>query len=563
MEPSAWTGRIAATLLLLVTVAGAALATLYLVKSHRVAPATVFAKQSIAETEDQSSQPSSQIQVQSTSSAPDDGTFFASLVEMEVSQLNEGITLAKWMDGRGKSDRWETTKPEMLVGGPDEECLSLRRTDALPSGAIVVRALYFYPPSVPSPAVLPNLTGSALFSTCTLAWVRVEVEASTSAFGQAMLQAVSKKLTNKYGQSVAEKGVSLRRTGLWGQDVLRWVPRAEIVANYDSKPGLDPDAPGQLLSGPVVRVFAQLPDISTLGNRSPMFRQDRLLQEAQFHLAVATAGLDDKLSQRMESLYELDTRLAERLQAEAEEMCKTHCEPEAMPKATGREWRDPLVPLLQDWFTAFRSVKPGQRAAGLVAADTLLTAFSSVRSDDLFGSEQSSAAEQSKLRSTLQELGATFEPGYADGLYGYSGSWLNEAEDLDLDSEGGQLALVAWMSSGDGCVRGGSVTFRDVISKGEMLLTKKIATSTAAKVHFMVGDAYSDMVAIDDGVDPNGAYSSVDLGDEADSRTKALQHYRAGLDLDNTSEDAKDAWRQAWHLAAGLVPGTRYACFGD
>jgi len=78
----------------------------------------------------------------------------------------------------------------------------------------------------------------------------------------------------------------------------------------------------------------------------------------------------------------------------------------------------------------------------------------------------------------------------------------------------------------------------------------------------MVGDAYSDIVAIADGVDANGAYTSA-VGDEAESRAKALQHYRAGLVLDNTSEDARDAWRQAWHLSAGLVPGTRYACFGD
>jgi hypothetical protein len=563
MEPGTWIGRIAATLLLLVAIAGGALATLYHVKSHRAPPATVFAKQSIAETENQSPQPSSQVQVQSTGSAPDDGTFFVSLVEMEVSQLNEGITLAKWMEGRGKSERWETTKPEMLVGGPDEECLSLRRTDALPSGATVVRALYFYPPPVPSPAVFPNLTGSALFSTCTLAWVRVEVEASSSAFGQAMLQAVSKQLTKRYGQSVGEKGVALRRTGLWGQDVFRWVPRAEIIANYDSKPGLDPNAPGQLLSGPVVRVYAELPSVKDLGNRSPMFRHDVATQQTQFRQAVAAAGAESALSQRMLGLYGVDTRLAKHLEDEVEEMCKTHCEAQDLPKPTGTEWRDPLVPLLQDWFKALASVKPGQRAAGLLAADNLLSAFGSVRPWDQFGTEQSSTPEQSKLRSALQELGADFETGFEDPSLHYSGNWLNEAKDMDPDTEGGQLALLAWMSSAEGCGRSGSVTFRDVISKGEMLLTKKIVTSTAAKVHFMVGDAYSDMVAIDDGVDPNGSYSSVDLGDEADSRAKSLQHYRAGLALDNTSEDAKDAWRQAWHLVAGLVPGTRYACFGD
>ncbi len=163
----------------------------------------------------------------------------------------------------------------------------------------------------------------------------------------------------------------------------------------------------------------------------------------------------------------------------------------------------------------------------------------------------------------MQELGATFEPGFSDGIYGYSGNWLDQAKDLDLDSEVGKLALLTWMSDGTGCERSGSEDFRKIIAEGEALLTKKIDAPTAAQVHFMVGDAYSDMVAIAGGVDPNGAYASVDLGDEADSRAKALQHYRAGLALDNTSENAKNAWRQAWHIAAGLVPGTRYACFGD
>jgi hypothetical protein len=119
------------------------------------------------------------------------------------------------------------------------------------------------------------------------------------------------------------------------------------------------------------------------------------------------------------------------------------------------------------------------------------------------------------------------------------------------------------MASGNGCDQAGSDTFRKVISEGEALLTQKIDAPTAAQVHFMVGDAYSDMVAIAGGVDPNGDYTSADLGSDVGSRAKALEHYRAGLAVDNTSESAKDAWHQAWHLAAGLVPRTRYACFGD
>lgn len=503
------------------------------------------------------------LEAQTPNAESSDATAFASIAEREVSQLQEGITLAKWMDALGKSERWEAVKPEMMAGGPDEECLSLRRTEALPSGATVVRAFYFYPPPVPSPFVFPTLRGSALFATCTLAIVRVEVEASTPEFGRAIVRAVSQRFTKIYGESVGAKGVHLRRPGVWGRDVSRWVPHAEIISNYDAKPGLDTHAPGQLLQGPVVRVFAQLPNIADLGNRSPMGRRTRPFKEAEFHRVVAAAGVDPKLSQRMEKLYEVDVALSNRLERQVEEMCKTRCLPEELPKPTGDDWREPLVPLLQDWFKALKAADAGHRAAGLLAADSLLTAFGSIRPWDQFGTTQSKTAEQAKLRSALQELGATFELGYADAFDHYSENWLKQAKDMDQDSEGGRLALLTWMSHGDGCQRAGSDDFRKVISEGEALLAKKIDAATAAQVHFMVGDAYSDMVAIAGGVDPNGDYVNVDLGNEADSRAKALQHYQAGLALDKTSKNAKDAWRQAWHIAAGLVPGTRYACFGD
>ena len=306
-----------------------------------------------------------------------------------------------------------TTKPEMQVGGPDEECLSLRRRDALPSGATMIRALYFHPPQVPSPVVFPTLSGSALFGACTLAIVRVEVEASSPEFGRAMTQAISQQLTKVYGESISKK--DLPRAGLSRENFSRWVPYSEITSDYDAKPGLNPDAPGQLLQGPVVRVSAQLPKIADLGNRSPAVRQIYPLKETVFRRVVEAAGVEATISQRMEDLYKVDASLAERLQAEAEEICKTHCVPEAMPKPTGSDWREPLVPLLQDWFKALKVEDAGHRAAGLLAADSLLAAFGSIRPGDHFGTVQSSTAEQSKLRSALQAIGATFEPGYADG----------------------------------------------------------------------------------------------------------------------------------------------------
>ncbi len=96
----------------------------------------------------------------------------------------------------------------------------------------------------------------------------------------------------------------------------------------------------------------------------------------------------------------------------------------------------------------------------------------------------------------------------------------------------------------------------------EWLLTKNPNAANAPQIHFIIGDAYSDMVALAGGADPD--YGESFTPQEADTdREKALQHYRLGLAVDSTSENARDAWLQAWHLRAGLLPETRFVFEGD
>jgi hypothetical protein len=193
----------------------------------------------------------------------------------------------------------------------------------------------------------------------------------------------------------------------------------------------------------------------------------------------------------------------------------------------------------------------------------LLKAFDSVGPWGHLGGIEQSKPEDESLRQELQGLGARFDRAFADGSYYYNGNWVNEARQLAPDSEGSTLALLIWMSRGDGCLAGGTEFFRNVISEGNALLQRNIDVTTAAQAHFMVGDAYTDMVALSEGPDPNGDYASVKLDNPAESRAKALEHYHAGLSIDNTSEEAKAAWRQAWKLSAGLLADERYVCFGD
>jgi hypothetical protein len=507
---------------------------------------------------------------------------FAAAADMETSQLRDGFTLADWVNLPSKSEGWERTPEKKLemTDWPHKECLSYVKKETLPSGTELVRGLYFYPPPAPSPAVFPNLSGPELIKGCVLAIVRVEAASSRSdfepqrvgeeraaEFARPINQAMRERFTKKYGTSVGMESIPFWGPGSrWYQDAARWIPNAEIVSGYDVKGGHMPDEDA-LVFPPFVFVRGRMPLVQEWqANIIGRSHRDPAKEAALFRQAVAAAGVSAAISQRMGKLYEVDTALADRLEKQVEEMCKSHCLPKELPRPKKDDWGEPIVPLLQDWFRALQTADPAHRAAGLLVADRVLIAFGSVRPWDRFGDGQSSTPEQSKRRSDLQNLGATFEPAYGDASYHYVGNWLDQAKDLDRDSEGGTLALLTWMSSGNTCgAAAGSEAFRGVISEGETLLTKKIDAPTAAQVHFMVGDAYSDIVAIATGESGgNGEYDPTQYEAEAEAdRTKALQHYRAGLAVDNTSDSAKDAWRQAWHLAAGLLPNERYVCFGD
>jgi hypothetical protein len=505
--------------------------------------------------------PSQNIHPMPSAGDTNEPTMFALLAEGEIDKLTDGITLAKWMDQRGTPEQWEkdTENTSPYGGGEDPKCADYQRVDELPSKALIIRKAYFYPPSPPLPAVFPSQGSDALIGSCLLGKIEMQAGGVWEMDDKTFLLAVRREFAKQYGENVGMLKIIPswgRGFDLWGPvfdlDADRWIHKeVEIVSGRDVRS-----------KDPFVRV--RLPLVKESEDPLVGEKYDPSRAEAEFHQAVSGTGVDAALSQRMEKLYALEVELGDRLNKETEEMCKVGC-PDAskMPKPSGEGWREPLLPLLQDWFKAFAPLGPAQRAAGLLAADRLLGAFGSVRPWGQFGNVGSSTAQQGKLRSALQTLGAKFSPQFASGDYYYASNWLDEASQLDPDSEGGRLALLTWMNQGEGCQVAGALTFRKVISRGEALLSKNIDDATAAQVHFMVGDAYSDIYEIAKGNDQNGSYPDIGENEAGPARNKALEHYRAGLSIDNTSENAKDAWRQAWHLSAGRLPHVRYACFGD
>jgi hypothetical protein len=218
---------------------------------------------------------------------------------------------------------------------------------------------------------------------------------------------------------------------------------------------------------------------------------------------------------------------------------------EEVSAARSRAWTAQLVPILREWMNAQEPLPPAQRAAALLAADRLIAAS---------GGEFSAA-----LRSQLEDLGASFGGREVD--FPYKKTWLTEARVLAPDGEVDKMAVLAMVSRGN-CDWAGWPSEK-VVAEAEPLLSRPVDEATRTHLHFVLGYAYTDLVVLQENPDYVIGSISPEPHEEAVAlRAKALEHYRAALSADTTSPTARDAWRQAWHLLAHVLPRTRYVC-GD
>lgn len=480
----------------------------------------------------------SQPKVESYASDWNNSPNFAVAAERALSDLRDGITVTQWMAHRPGATKID--EASIGIGG---ECVILRETATLADGAQVARMVSFNPPRAPSPAVLPNLQGQSLINdTCTMSMVQIEVKVSDEAAGRSVQRTVKQQLDLTYGPSEDQVGV-------WHSGPI------EIINAYDSQHRLAFET-GKAKFGPAAYVWAYLPFW-----KQPMFpdsqsSDDPEAESAQFRQVVAMAGVDPSISERMEKLYDLDVTVSQLQAKRFAEICGNGCPGDAdlekFPSPAGDDWRKPLVPVLRDWLNALKQLGPDKQAAGVLAADRLLTVFGSIMeggrkaSEGQFGRGDSISPAQAELRSALEGLGAVIGPNETDGgRYSYTGNWLEQARHLSPETEAGKLASFIWMKNAQ------CQSPETVISVGEDLIAKGVDARTAAQLHFMVGDAFSDIVV-------QTGRASNDRGKADAARSKALKHYAAGLAGDGTSRKAKDAWLQAWHISAGFLPHTRY-----
>jgi hypothetical protein len=172
---------------------------------------------------------------------------------------------------------------------------------------------------------------------------------------------------------------------------------------------------------------------------------------------------------------------------------------------------------------------------------------------------------KSAAQGELEKLGAQLSYEEGSERYFYAFNWLRRAYELEPKGRTGELAFLLLMERGfdtsPNCANG-SEQFREVISRGKEYLRERHSADADARVHFMVGDAYRDIVAL--GQDHHGdtyADPSKYQPEAADARTKAIAEYRAGLALDENSEAALIAKQRLRSLEAGDAPNDwRFYC---
>jgi len=540
--------RIVQSALLGLMIAAAALTVVHLrarpkVTATEAKPAEKIAGPSKPIGEIQLVQTQPQPEVEATPVNPGDAADLATLTDAAVAELHEGVTLEQWTKAQAKIEDWQPSKEEAFF-----DCRTLVKTEVLSSGRRVKHFVYFYPPQAPTPAIFPAGSGDDLLNRdCLLSMVRVETAAFTDRDGHDFEQALQEQFVKKYGDSIGMKETVFGGAAAW-HDAARWIPGSEIVSAYDPQPRQNADDPDDA-GTPNVFVLARLPIVYGIEQDSCCRIRDHYhsIEQTQFHQALAIAAADSGLTQRVATLF---TYLFRRIALGKE----------ASPGLD--KSRASVLPVLREWLKAVASLPPVRHAAGLYVADRLLVAASDDGWPDLI------AKEKTELRSAFETIGASFTYDELGGCYNYSQNWLNQARELDPDGRVSQMAVLLALA------RGGAPKlakdkleeldiFHTVISDGEWLLAKKPDPPTAAQIHFIIGDAYADIVALAGGGEPDYGDPKKYEPEAPSAHEKALGHYRAGLAIDGASENAKYAWMQAWKISAGLLPTTRYVHIYD
>jgi hypothetical protein len=463
-----------------------------------------------------------------------------------LDELRDGVTVSGWLKAHpGESAELYTPSPQW----PDMAawCVRFSRRTELPLGRTFVRHAFFFPPEWHSGQQLPPASDSSglISRECHLGVIWLELEERDTTAGDSLAAHLRGTLARRWppeqkADPRLARWPSWRVGGAWrnGPTLVETAFRIqpERPENLSAKPG------GQIVA---VRSFPFALD-------EPW----RCYPECPLLDLEPARTIDSGVSAIREAARlsgVAPARLAPVLQLLGETRARVSAATSNVKPASAARLAGTLQRLLAPTGGTSR-----ERAARLFIADRLLTL-----------SVPSAGPDEGERVKPLIALGAEFARiGLEEDGYTYRNNWRTQAYNLDRYGPIGSLALSSMLEenffASGRCTADG---FADVIRQVEPLLaTGEIGTAAA---RFALADAYRDVLTLASGggsesFDPDEVRRIAEQNDQAETRRRALAHYRAAFALDSTSDRARRSWPDAWRVTAGLPPtGTRYACTND
>lgn len=449
-------------------------------------------------------------------------------VALELWQLRPGLTFAQWFqqhsedevtpaapgDADGPFGAWCVKSAEMAVVGG----IALRRTS------------FFYVPDAPAGLALPDSATPDLARGCQLGLIGVEIPLADSAAAAGLADSVRGQLEAVFGRA-REGPVTFFGSAFWSRTA-RFAPGGlEAVSALAVPPARTDSTRARVLA------FALLP-LARLSLDGEARGDEVVTDTFPLHEALAIAALD---SARTESLRRLWT-----------ESGRTDSGGARTPAA--------LAGPLARWVDAAAALPPARRAAALYAADRVLE-----RALCAYGACDDRA--DSGALDPLRARGARFAWAELGVGWLYERSWLMQARLLDRDSPLGNRIFLHQLGHAfdfSGTCEGGMDGWERVVANAERYLERLPESAIAAEVHFLAGEAWTDVVALAAGAAGDYADTSRYAPRAREARTRALAHYRAAIAARPASPLAQAAWRRAWWLLSALPPASvRFFCVYD
>ena len=465
---------------------------------------------------------------------------FPAFAVRELAAFTSGVTLADW--ARAHPSDTLVTEPQFLRGGKEDWCARASAELRLSDSVRVFRHAYFYVPPLTQRSAVPAVARPEIIARqCLLGAVWIETSVPTRPQADTLA-------TESVGALSTAHGGAPLPWPTWYELPLGRLLLEKVTARSRADSTVVLNAVGRPIRGAprvVALAFAPLSRLAPRPEESVTERYQR--GAASVVSAAMPAGLNGASIAPLLSLL-----------ARAESVSYT-LDPTKPERAALRSL---AVSTFRDWITAARGLPPSRRAGALLAADRLLAVPAVQRLFEL------DTEDSLPGRVPLEALGAGFEHEYYNDVYVYAHTWLNQALRLDSGGPAGASAFISLIEAGfdtTGSCGAGTDPFQQVIDRGEAYLPKMADSSLRARLHFMVGAAYAEIVGLAAGMGDYSVGDPVPFRPRAEAaRAKALEHFQAGLALERSTPRAEGAWRTSWRLAAGLPPAQlSFLCLND